>query len=99
MKENYQVPNHVESIKTFGEFPEGYVEREIEQLEKTSNRSVKTIEFHDLGNGTCRQVYTFQPVNFERIRRITGDLVGTLDRFNDGKKAEVLDRVPHTISA
>lgn len=32
---------------------------------------------------------------FERVRRITGYLVGTLDRFNDGKKAEVKDRVPH----
>lgn len=34
-------------------------------------------------------------VRFERIRRITGYLVGTLDRFNDGKKAEVLERVKH----
>ncbi|MFQ8706287.1 MAG: anaerobic ribonucleoside triphosphate reductase [Thomasclavelia sp.] len=32
---------------------------------------------------------------FERIRRITGYLVGTLDRFNDGKKAEEHDRVKH----
>ena len=32
---------------------------------------------------------------FERIRRITGYLVGTLDRFNDGKKAEEKDRVKH----
>jgi ribonucleoside-triphosphate reductase len=34
-------------------------------------------------------------VRFERIRRITGYLVGTLDRFNDAKKAEERDRVPH----
>ena len=32
---------------------------------------------------------------FERIRRITGYLVGTLDRFNDAKKAEEHDRVKH----
>lgn len=32
---------------------------------------------------------------FERIRRITGYLVGTLDRFNDGKRAEERDRVKH----
>lgn len=32
---------------------------------------------------------------FERIRRITGYLVGTLDRFNDGKAAEERDRVKH----
>jgi len=34
-------------------------------------------------------------VNFERIRRITGYLVGTVERFNDGKKAEEHDRVKH----
>ena len=32
---------------------------------------------------------------FERIRRITGYLVGTVDRFNNGKRAEVEDRVKH----
>lgn len=34
-------------------------------------------------------------VKFERIRRITGYLVGTIDRFNDAKRAEVQDRVKH----
>jgi len=34
-------------------------------------------------------------VKFERIRRITGYLVGTLDRWNDGKQAEERDRVKH----
>ena len=34
-------------------------------------------------------------VGFERIRRITGYLVGTVDRFNNGKKAEERDRVKH----
>ena len=34
-------------------------------------------------------------VKFERIRRITGYLVGTLDRFNDAKAAEVKERVKH----
>jgi ribonucleoside-triphosphate reductase len=34
---------------------------------------------------------------FERIRRITGYLVGTLDRFNDAKKAEEHDRVKHNV--
>lgn len=34
-------------------------------------------------------------VGFERIRRITGYLVGTVDRFNNGKRAEERDRVKH----
>ena len=37
-------------------------------------------------------------VGFERIRRITGYLVGTLDRFNNAKRAEEHDRVKHETS-
>ena len=36
-------------------------------------------------------------VKFERIRRITGYLVGTTDRFNNAKRAEEKDRVKHCI--
>ncbi len=36
-------------------------------------------------------------VGFERIRRITGYLVGTLDRFNNAKRAEERDRVKHNV--
>lgn len=36
-----------------------------------------------------------QDVGFERIRRITGYLVGTMDKWNDAKKAEERDRVKH----
>ncbi len=39
--------------------------------------------------------YYFESIPFDRIRRITGYLVGTLDRFNDAKRAEVMDRVKH----
>lgn len=35
-------------------------------------------------------------VKFERVRRITGYLVGTLDRFNDAKRAEESMRVKHS---
>lgn len=38
-------------------------------------------------------------IGFERIRRITGYLVGTLDRFNNGKRAEEHDRVKHSVSS
>ena len=34
-------------------------------------------------------------VRFERIRRITGYLVGTMDKWNDAKRAEERDRVKH----
>ncbi|MBO5096592.1 MAG: hypothetical protein J6B98_06935 [Bacilli bacterium] len=38
-------------------------------------------------------------VEFERIRRITGYLVGTVDRFNNGKRAEEKERVKHGTSS
>ena len=41
-----------------------------------------------LGNG----------VGFERIRRITGYLVGTMDKWNDAKRAEERDRVKHGLN-
>ena len=39
-----------------------------------------------------------QGVVFERIRRITGYLVGTMDKWNDAKRAEERDRVKHSMS-
>ncbi|MBQ8180794.1 MAG: hypothetical protein IJ010_02315 [Ruminococcus sp.] len=56
-----------------------------------SGMTVKTDgEFVDLK-------YEFADVPFERIRRITGYLVGTLDRFNNGKRAEESERVKHSV--
>lgn len=39
-----------------------------------------------------------EDVKFDRIRRITGYLVGTTDRFNNAKRAEERDRVKHSLS-
>lgn len=36
-------------------------------------------------------------VGFERIRRITGYLVGTLDKWNNAKRAEEKDREKHNV--
>lgn len=56
-----------------------------------SGMTVKTDgEFVDLQ-------FDFADIPFERIRRITGYLVGTLDRFNNGKRAEEHDRVKHGV--
>ncbi len=43
--------------------------------------------------------YEFAHVPFERIRRITGYLVGTMDNWNDAKTAEERDRVKHSIES
>ncbi len=58
----------------------------IEKMERTERTEIKTESKKMVGEG----------IGFERIRRITGYLVGTVERFNDGKKAEEHDRVKHT---
>ena len=42
--------------------------------------------------------YELAPVPFDRIRRITGYLVGTMDRWNDAKTSEEADRVKHNVA-
>lgn len=46
-------------------------------------------------DGHYVNIWYYDTIPFERIRRITGYLVGTLDRFNDAKRAEEHDRVKH----
>lgn len=41
------------------------------------------------------RLFIGEGIKFERIRRITGYLVGSVDRFNNAKRAEVRDRVKH----
>lgn len=46
-------------------------------------------------NKTSEQERRGENISFERIRRITGYLVGTTDRWNNAKKAELANRVKH----
>ena len=73
-----------------------FVQAEIAQVEKEKNRTVRKAEFYALPDGeNVKERFWFVPVKFQRIRRITGYLVGDLARFNDAKRAEVRDRVKH----
>ncbi len=64
--------------------------------EKYSNRIIKEMTVKTDGDFVDLK-FQFAPVPFNRIRRITGYLVGTLDRFNNGKRAEEHDRVKHSV--
>ena len=73
-----------EEVKAYQEYvKDKYKDEEITLLKIKIDGENVNLETHMKSKG------------FERIRRITGYLVGTLDRFNDGKLAEVKDRVPH----
>ena len=71
---------------------DAYIKRAEEKYGRTPKRMKVTLdgEFVDLE-------YAFDSVPFERIRRITGYRVGTLDRFNNAKRAEERDRVKHAV--
>ena len=45
------------------------------------------------------QIRFGQGVGFDRIRRITGYLVGSLDKWNSAKRAEERDRVKHGLNS
>ncbi len=51
-----------------------------------------------MDNTNANEILLGEGVKFERIRRITGYLVGTIERFNNGKRAEEHDRVKHTLT-
>ncbi len=44
-----------------------------------------------------KQIMVGKGIKFERIRRITGYLTGTIDRWNNAKNAEQKDRVKHSL--
>ena len=66
----------------------------VEYLENKYNRKLATLSI-DLDGEYVDLNYQFKIVPFERIRRITGYLVGTMERWNDAKTAEEHDRVKH----
>ena len=68
-----------------------YVKEQASKNITLENLSVKADK-----NGTVAIDYTLKPVPFNRIRRITGYLVGDTSRWNNAKKSELNDRVKHT---
>lgn len=82
-------------IKIIGDVSKEEQERCLEEIRsKNPDKQITSLEIKADGDYLdCH--YHFREANFERIRRITGYLVGTLDRFNNAKKAEVNDRVKH----
>lgn len=68
----------------------------VEYLQKKYNRKLESLDINIDGDYADLS-YKFSNVPFERIRRITGYLVGTMDNWNDAKAAEERDRVKHSV--
>lgn len=82
---------------TGGSLPQKEIEAYLDHLRREHpHRTLASLNI-EVDGDFANLSYTFEPVPMERIRRITGYLVGTLDRFNDGKRAEEHDRVKHGV--
>jgi hypothetical protein len=84
-----------QAIKQFDNFENLHVSRLVELgaalIAKNRNEEAAKEYFEDHSQ--------YFGEKFERLRRITGYLVGTLDRWNDGKKAEEHARVKHSVNS
>lgn len=67
------------------------------ERKRCPGEEITALDLHLDDEGYVSGVTNYKRPEFERIRRITGYLVGTLDRFNDAKRAEESDRVKHTV--
>lgn len=76
--------------------PEEIVQAAIDMMEQEEGRRVVELSIRLTENPDEFGITpVFERVPFQRIRRITGYLVGDLGRFNDAKRSEVMDRVKH----
>lgn len=93
MKKNYYEIYGVEVVAD-SEISAKEAEEYVKMLEKKHNRRLASLSI-DLDGDYVDVNYQFKTIPFERIRRITGYLVGTMERWNDAKTAEEHDRVKH----
>lgn len=82
---------------TGGKLSQAEIDAYVIRAEKqNTGKKIATMDI-ELDGEFVNLKYTFEPVPFNRIRRVTGYLVGTLDRWNDAKKCEEADRVKHSV--
>jgi hypothetical protein len=69
------------------------------QTERSRKKTVKEKKMKEIKTSPDAARQIGEGVPFQRIRRITGYLVGTIDRWNDAKRAEESHRVKHLVSS
>ena len=84
------------NIKITGNASPEEAQAYVKYLEEKYERKLESLDINIDGEYADLN-YQFAHVPFERIRRITGYLVGTMDKWNDAKSAEEADRVKHSI--
>ena len=104
--EKFDKEKFLNSLKQFGEFDSKIVDEGLKELSqfpelhysRLIELGIKSFKNNEDAKKYFERYQVEESVSFERLRRITGYLVGSLDRWNDGKKAEEAARVKHTIT-
>ena len=81
---------------TNGELPPEEIQAYIDRARKLYGREPKHIDIRVCGD-EVELDYAFGYAPFQRLRRITGYLVGDMGRWNSGKRAEERERVKHGV--
>jgi len=79
----------INGIEVITDLPEDEARHYVERAPEGTTR------MRIVPDGEYVEIWYYDRVPFERIRRITGYLVGTVDRWNNAKRAELEDRVTH----
>ena len=108
--EKFEVSRFEKSLREYAEVPSEAITEALKNVEEYETLHVSRLvkigvdliaEFGD--EAAARRYYDkyakYFGEGFERLRRITGYLVGTLERWNDGKRAEESDRVKHSVNS
>lgn len=108
---NFDIKRFVKSLNKYAKISEKEVLAALEDFDQYETMHVSCLVEVGLkliseksGDETAKDYFTehseyFDEGKFERLRRITGYLVGTLDRWNDAKKAEEHARVKHSVNS
>ena len=108
--EKFDYDRFKKSLNDYAKVPDADIKAALKTLDNYENlhvsRLVETGALLIAKDGTEKAAKKYYDAHdqyfgekFERLRRITGYLVGTLDRWNDGKKAEEAARVKHSINS
>lgn len=101
--ENFDIDRYYNSLNKYGEVKKEDIEKAISELHYDPLHYSVLVELgvQLLPNDESAKKYLAEHpldnIQFERLRRITGYLVGSLERWNDGKKAEEAVRVKHSV--
>lgn len=103
----FDIDRYYKSLNRYGKVSKEDIEKNLETLRNQFSDTLHVSVLTNLGaaliedEDRAREYYSEHTLNnygdFERLRRITGYLVGSLDRWNDGKKAEEKERVKHSV--